>query len=133
MRKQSVLKLFEDKKVRTAWDEESEKWYISIVDVAGILIDSPNPGNYWKVLKNRLKKENNQSVTDCNQLKMQSTDGKFYKTDVADVEQIFRLMQPIHLLSCAGGKQSGPIVSVMRPSAVNFRLIRTAWSIFSSF
>ena len=59
MRKQSVLKLFEDKKVRTAWDEEQEKWYISIVDVAGILIDSPNPGNYWKVLKNRLKKENN--------------------------------------------------------------------------
>lgn len=95
MTNQNTLKLFEDKKVRTVWDEEQEKWYLSVVDVVGILTESPNPNNYWKVLKNRLKKEGNQSVTNCNQLKMQSTDGKFYKTDVADVEQVFRLIQSI--------------------------------------
>ncbi|MCK9640056.1 MAG: hypothetical protein M0R39_09125 [Prolixibacteraceae bacterium] len=95
MTNQNALKLFEDKKVRTVWDNEQEKWYLSIVDVVGILTDSPNPNNYWKVLKNRLKKEGNQSVTNCNQLKMQSADGKFYKTDVADVEQLFRLIQSI--------------------------------------
>ena len=95
MVKLNALKLFEDKKVRTVWDAEQEKWYLSIVDVVGILSDSPNPNNYWKVLKNRLKKEGNQSVTNCNQLKMQSSDGKFYKTDVADVEQLFRLIQSI--------------------------------------
>ncbi len=95
MTAKNALKLFEDKKVRTVWDNDQEKWYLSIVDVVGILTDSPNPNNYWKVLKNRLKKEGNQSVTNCNQLKMQSADGKYYKTDVADVEQIFRLIQSI--------------------------------------
>ncbi|MDO8929313.1 MAG: BRO family protein [Bacteroidota bacterium] len=95
MTHKNALKLFEDKKVRTVWDGEQEKWFLSIVDVIGILTDSPNPNNYWKVLKNRLKKEGNQSVTNCNQLKMQSADGKFYKTDVADVEQLFRLIQSI--------------------------------------
>jgi len=95
MAKKNTLKLFEDKKVRFVWDNEQGKWYLSIVDVVGVLTDSPNPNNYWKVLKNRLKKEGNQSVTNCNQLKMQSADGKFYKTDVADVEQIFRLIQSI--------------------------------------
>lgn len=95
MTAKNALKLFEDKKVRTVWDNEQDKWYLSIVDVVGILTNSPNPNNYWKVLKNRLKKEGNQSVTNCNQLKMQSTDGKYYKTDVADVEQLFRLIQSI--------------------------------------
>jgi hypothetical protein len=95
MTRKNALKLFEDKKVRTVWDNDQEKWYLSIVDVVGILTDSPNPNNYWKVLKNRLKKEGTQSVTNCNQLKMQSADGKFYKTDVADVEQLFRLIQSI--------------------------------------
>lgn len=95
MTRKDALKLFEDKKVRTLWDGEQEKWFLSIVDVVGILTDSPNPINYWKVLKNRLKKEGNQSVTNCNQLKMQSADGKFNKTDVADVEQLFRLIQSI--------------------------------------
>jgi len=95
MTRKDALKLFDDKKVRTVWDSEQEKWFLSIVDVVGILTDSPNPNNYWKVLKNRLKKEGNQSVTNCNQLKMQSADGKFYKTDVADVEQLFRLIQSI--------------------------------------
>jgi len=89
------IQLFEEKKVRTVWDEETEEWYFSIVDVVGILSDSPNPNNYWKVLKNRLKKEGSQLVTNCNQLKMQSADGKYYKTDVADTQQLFRLIQSI--------------------------------------
>ena len=68
------------------WDEETEEWYFSIIDVVGILTDSPNPNNYGKVLKNRLKKEGSELVTNCNQLKMPSADGKYYKTDVADTQ-----------------------------------------------
>lgn len=89
------IKLFEQQKVRTHWDEKEEKWYFSVIDVVGILTDSPNPRNYWKVLKHRLRKEGNESVTNCNQLKFQSADGKFYKTDVADTEQLLRLIQSI--------------------------------------
>jgi hypothetical protein len=85
------IKLFEQKQVRSTWNDASEKWYFSVVDVVGILTDSPNPNNYWKVLKSRLKKEGSELVTNCNQLKLQSRDGKFYKTDVADTEQLFRL------------------------------------------
>jgi hypothetical protein len=95
MKKDTAIKLFEQKEIRSLWDEEQEKWYISIVDVVGILTESPNPNNYWKVLKNRLKKEGSELVTNCNQLKMQSADGKFYLTDVADTEQLFRLIQSI--------------------------------------
>ena len=98
MSKKEAIKLFENSKVRSVWDNEQEKWYISVVDVVGVLTDqSTQDGarNYWKVLKNRLKKEGNESVTNCNQLKMQSSDGKYYKTDVADVEQLFRLVQSI--------------------------------------
>ena len=95
MKKETNIKLFESKKVRSVWDGEQEKWYISIVDVVGVLTESTNPNNYWKVLKSRLKEEGNESVTNCNQLKLQSSDGKFYKTDVADVEQLFRLIQSI--------------------------------------
>ena len=95
MESKTAIRLFEEKKVRSTWNEEEEKWYFSIVDVIGILSDSPNPNNYWKVLKHRLTKEGSQLVTDCNQLKMQSTDGKFYKTDVADTEQLFRLIQSV--------------------------------------
>ncbi len=89
------IKLFEEKQVRTIWDAEQEKWYISIVDVVGILTDSPNPRKYWSVLKTRLKAEGSQLATNCSQLKMQSADGKFYITDVADTEQLFRLIQSI--------------------------------------
>ncbi|MEY2828904.1 MAG: hypothetical protein RIQ33_762 [Bacteroidota bacterium] len=95
MKKNTDIKLFEEKKVRTLWNEESEKWYLSIVDVIAVLTESPNPRNYWKVLKHRLLKEGNESVTNCNQLKLQSADGKFYLTDVADTEQLFRLIQSI--------------------------------------
>lgn len=89
------LKLFEQKKVRSHWDAKKELWYFSIVDVVGILTESPNPRNYWKVLKHRLIQEGNQSVTNCNQLKLQSADGKFYLTDVAHTEQLLRLIQSI--------------------------------------
>ncbi|MDD2284941.1 MAG: Bro-N domain-containing protein [Paludibacter sp.] len=89
------IKLFEEKKVRTAWDEESEEWYFSIVDVVEVLTDSPNPRKYWSVLKTRLKKEGSELATNCSQLKMQSADGKFYKTDVVSTEQLFRLVQSI--------------------------------------
>jgi hypothetical protein len=91
MTKKESMQLFENKKVRSVWDSDAEKWYISIVDVVGDLTESPNPNNYWKVLKNRLRKEGNESVTNCNQLKLQSTDGKFYKTDVADVVQLLQM------------------------------------------
>ncbi|EKT3957204.1 hypothetical protein NTJ28_001177 [Flavobacterium psychrophilum] len=95
MKKETNIKLFEAKQVRSVWDADQEKWFFSIVDVVGVLTTSEKPNNYWKVLKNRLKKEGSQLVTDCNQLKMQSADGKFYKTDVADTEQIFRLIQSV--------------------------------------
>lgn len=95
MTKHNQIQLFEEKKVRTVWDDAEEKWYFSIVDAVAVLTDSPDPRNYWKVLKHRLKKEGNQSVTDCNQLKLPSSDGKYYKTDVADTEQLFRLIQSI--------------------------------------
>ena len=95
MTKKEAIKIFEEKKVRTVWDDETEDWFFSIVDVVAILTDSPNPSNYWKVLKHRLRKEGNESVTNCNQLKLPSTDGKYYKTDVATTEQLFRLIQSI--------------------------------------
>lgn len=89
------IRLFEQSQVRSVWDDEEEKWYFSIVDVIRVLSDSPNANNYWKVLKHRLSKEGSQLVTNCNQLKMQSSDGKYYKTDVADIEQLFRLIQTV--------------------------------------
>ncbi|MGN6530169.1 MAG: BRO-N domain-containing protein, partial [Ginsengibacter sp.] len=95
MNKTTAIKLFDQKQIRSMWNEEEEKWYFSIVDVIGVLTDSPNPNNYWKVLKHRLAKEGSQLVTNCNQLKMQSADGKYYKTDVGDTEQLFRLIQSI--------------------------------------
>ena len=95
MKQQDAIQLFENKKVRTVWDTEQEKWFISIIDVIEILTESPNARKYWSVLKVRLKKEGSQLATNCSQLKMQSSDGKFYKTDVADTEQLFRLIQSI--------------------------------------
>jgi len=89
------IKIFDEKKVRTLWDEETEEWYFSIVDVVSVLTDSPNPRKYWSVLKNRLKKEGNELTTICSQLKMPSADGKNYLTDVASTNQLFRLIQSI--------------------------------------
>ncbi len=91
------VKLFENKKIRVKWDDNQEKWFFSIVDVIAVLTDNGHQEarNYWKVLKHRLKEEGNESVTNCNQLKMVSSDGKYYKTDVADTEQLLRLIQSI--------------------------------------
>ena len=95
MTRQNALQIFESKKIRTIWDDEQEKWYVSIVDVIEVLTESPNARKYWSVLKTRLKKEGSELATNCSQLKMQSSDGKFYKTDVTDTEQLFRLIQSI--------------------------------------
>lgn len=94
----SSIKIFEDKKVRSHYDAESEIWYFSIVDIVGILTDQPTVDrarNYWKVLKSRLLKEGNETVTNCNRLKLAAEDGKMRLTDVGNVEQIFRLVQSI--------------------------------------
>lgn len=97
MSKLTAIKLFGNKNIRTLWDDEQEKWYFSIVDVVAILIDSEYQiaRNYWKVLKSRLSKEGNETVTNCNQLKMLASDGKMRSTDVADTEQLLRLIQSI--------------------------------------
>ena len=95
MTKHEVSKLFEDRKIRTVWDDKEEKWYFSIVDVVAVLTDSENPQTYWRVLKNRLKNEGNETVTNCNALKLRAADGKMRLTDVADTEQLFRIIQSI--------------------------------------
>ena len=95
MTKKQALQLFEQKKVRTIWDEEQEKWYFAIVDVVAVLTESVDPQSYWRKLKQRLKEEGNQTVTDCHAFKLQAADGKMRLTDVADTEQLFRLIQSI--------------------------------------
>ena len=95
MTQKQALQIFDEKRIRTAWDDEAEKWYFSVVDVVGALTDSPNPQTYWRVLKKRLKDEGNQTVTNCNGLKMQAPDGKMRMTDVADTEQILRIIQSV--------------------------------------
>lgn len=95
MTQKQAIQLFEERKVRTVWDDETGKWYVSIVDVIAVLTESPNPRKYWSVLKTRLKREGSELATNCSQLKMASADGKFYKTDAADTEQLFRLVQSI--------------------------------------
>lgn len=98
MTKKESLQLFEEKKVRTVWDDKEEKWYFSIVDVCGVLTEQPDTEharNYWKVLNHRLVKEGNQTVTNCNRLKLRASDGKLRMTDVADTEQLFRIIQSI--------------------------------------
>jgi hypothetical protein len=91
----SNIKLFESKQIRSIWNEEDLKWYFSIVDVVGVLTDSPNPRKYWSVLKTRLKKEGSQLTTNCSQLKLEAADGKYYLSDVANTEQLLRLIQSI--------------------------------------
>ena len=95
MTKKEAIKLFEERKVRTVWDDELEKWYFSIVDVIGVLTDSVDSRKYWNKLKQRLKEEGNETVTNCHQLKLVAEDGKKRLTDVADTEQLFRLIQSV--------------------------------------
>lgn len=95
MEKKNAIQLFEDQPIRAAWDEEKEEWFFSIVDVIRVLTDSPNPQTYWRVMKKRLKDEGNETVTSCNALKMTAADGKKRMTDVADTEQLLRIIQSI--------------------------------------
>ena len=95
MTKREIPKLFEDRKIRTVWDDEEEKWYFSIVDVVGALTDSIDANAYWRKLKQRLKQEGNETVTSCHSLKLRAADGKMRLTDVADTEQLFRIIQSI--------------------------------------
>ena len=95
MVKKNSIKLFGDDKIRAIWDDDQEKWYFSIVDVIAVLTESPNPQTYWRVLKKRLKDEGNETVTNCNALKMRAVDGKMRLTDVADTEQLLRIMQSV--------------------------------------
>ena len=98
MIKKQAIQLFEERKVRTVWDDQEEKWYFSIVDVCGVLTDSKDAltaRKYWNKLKQRLKAEGNETVTNCHQLKLRAADGKMRMTDVADTEQLFRLIQSI--------------------------------------
>ena len=95
MVKKNSIKLFGDDKIRVIWDDEQEKWYFSIVDVIAVLTESPNPQTYWRVLKKRLKDEGNETVTNCNALKMRAADGKMRLTDVADTEQLLRIIQSV--------------------------------------
>jgi len=95
MTKKETLKLFEERKVRTVWDDEKEKWYFSIVDVVSVLTDSVDATAYWRKLKQRLKEEGNETVTNCHGLKMKAADGKMRLTDVADTEQLLRIIQSI--------------------------------------
>ena len=93
--KKNEIRLFEQSKIRSAWDEEEQKWWFSVVDVCSVLTDTTNPQAYWRKLKQRLKEEGNETVTNCHGLKMESPDGKMRLTDVADTKQILRLIQSI--------------------------------------
>ena len=95
MTKKEALQLFEQRKVRTVWDGQEEKWYFSIVDVCDVLTDSKDATAYWRKLKQRLKEEGNETVTNCHGLKLRAADGKMRMTDVADTEQLFRIIQSI--------------------------------------
>jgi len=95
MTKENAIKLFNDKQIRTHWDDEQEKWYFSIVDVVGALSESIDPQSYWRKLKQRLKEEGNETVTNCHGLKMKAADGKMRLTDIADTEQLFRIIQSV--------------------------------------
>jgi len=95
MERNENIQLFEDRRIRTAWDESNEEWYFSVVDVIGVLTDSPDPSAYWRKLKQRLKAEGNESVTNCHGLKMTAADGKKRLTDVADTEQLLRIIQSV--------------------------------------
>ena len=90
-----INKIFNDKNIRTVWNKEEEKYYISVVDIVGALTESKNPRHYWNVLKGRLKEEGNQSVTNCDQLKLKASDGKYYNTDVCDIEGMFRIIESV--------------------------------------
>ena len=115
MTKKQTIQLFEEKKVRAVWDDEQEKWYFSIVDGCGLLTDSKDAltaRKYWNKLKQRLKEEGNETVTNCHQLKLRAADGKMRLTDVADTEQLFRIIQSIPSPNCVHSAVAIELVSV---------------------
>ena len=131
MTQETAVKLFEQKQIRTHWDDEREKWYFSIIDVIAILTDQLNhqgARNYWKVLKNRLLKEGNETVTNCNRLKMKAEDGKMRLTDVADTEQLLRLIQSIPSKKAEPFKLWLARVGSCRPHQITQRTSEKAWS-----
>lgn len=89
----TITKLFEGSEIRTVWNNEEEKYYISVVDIITALVDSNNPRHYWNALKSRLKQEGNETVTNCDQLKLKAQDGKYRMTDVVDIEEMFRIIE----------------------------------------
>lgn len=95
MGEKEKIQLFEDRKIRSVWDEEKEKWFFSVVDVVAVLSGSPDPAKYWRVLKTRLKKEGNETATNCSAFKMKAADGKMRMTDMADMQQMFRIIQSV--------------------------------------
>lgn len=95
LKNNNTIQLYEDKKIRTAWDEEQEEWYFAIVDEIAVLTDSPNPQTYWRVMKKRLKDEGNETVTNCYALKITAADGKKRLTNVANTEQLLRIIQAV--------------------------------------
>ena len=90
-----INKIFNNETIRTVWDKEDEKYYISVVDIVGVVSESKDKQSYWRKLKQRLREEGNESVTKCNQLKLKSSDGKYYNTDVVDIEGMFRIIESI--------------------------------------
>ena len=108
MTQKQAIQLFEDRKVRTVWDDESETWYFSIIDVVGILTDSPDPNNYWKVLKNRLKKEGNETVTICHALKMRASDEKTCLSDIVAPRNFSNTFKPFSSSKPHCGRQFRP-------------------------
>lgn len=114
MVKKQQIQLFNEKKVRTVWDDEEEKWYFSVIDVVAILTDSADPKRYWSVLKSRIKKEGHEPTTICSTLKMQAADGKMRMTDVADTEQLFRIIQSIPSPNAEPFKQWMALVASQR-------------------
>lgn len=115
MTQKDAIKLFEDRQVRSVWDSEAKKWYISIIDVIEVLTDSANPRRYWSDLKRKLQAEGSQLYENIVQLKMKSSDGKSYNTDVADVEQLFRLIQS------TPSKTASPVHK--HPKAIKYKYI----------
>ena len=119
MGKKEMLQVFEQQKVRTVWDDETQKWYFAIVDVVAVLTESSNPQTYWRVLKSRLTKECNETVTNCHTLKLRAADGKMRLTDVADTEQLFRLIQSIPSPKAEPFKQWMASVATKRIEQIN--------------
>lgn len=122
---QLINKLFNNETIRTIWDKDEEKYYISVVDIVGVLAESKNPTVYWRVLKKRLKEEGNETVTNCNGLKLKAKDGKYRMTDVCDIEGMFRIIESIPSKNAEPIKQWLAHLGTERDNIDNIELILT--------